>query len=238
MCSGKRQGCFSLPLTPYSVMTSRPKSTPSLQSLLDTYHYLVRGLKGEAAPAPSRHAQTVARQLVVPAEVRKSIVGTLRTIPAGLAVAGLSSASVRVNDSLFLLMEGVHPFAHAEEKHLTPLALTETNDGNHTAAGRHQWLYTHRAAQAIVMVHPVGAVRCAACGTVPDPALFPAAFAYLGALQWLSADPAGWDAETMTGAPLLVADGTLIAYDDTLAGAMAKAEIAARWCEVVGNEGC
>jgi hypothetical protein len=214
-------------------MAPRPKSTPSLQSLLDTYHYLVRGLKGDATPTTPRHATATARQMVVPAVLRRDMAATLRTMTPGLGVAGLSCASVRVKGNLFLLSDVIRPFAHIEEGHLTPFSMEEEGgDGVNSDAMWHRWLYAHSAAQAIVMVHPAGAVACATQGIVPDATHFPAAVATIGQVCLVAPDPATWQNAMQAGAPLLVTDGTLITYDLTLAGAIAKADMVARWCEV------
>lgn len=214
------------------VMTSRPKSTPSLQSLLDTYQYLVRGFKRESSPPTLRHANATARQMVVPSTVRREVVATLRTMPPGLGVVGLSSASVRVNGNLFLLSDVIRPFVHLEEEHLSPLSIQEAaSDVTQSHVTWHQWLYAHSTAQAVVMVHPAGAIACATEGKVPNPTHFPAAATIIGQLCLVPPDPSVWQTAMQEGATLLVTDGTLITHDLTLVGAIAKADIVARWCE-------
>lgn len=214
-------------------MAPRPKSTPSLQSLLDTYHYLVRGFKRDSVPPTPRHATATARQMVIPSTLKREVTATLRTMPPGLGLVGLSSASVRVNGNLFLLSDAMRPFAHLEEGHLLPVSIqVEAEDSTDANPRWHQWLYTHSPAQAVVMVHPASAIACATQGLVPNPAHFPAAFARVGQVRLVSPDPTTWQTAIAEGAILLVSDGTLITHDFTLAGAIAKADIVARWCEV------
>lgn len=226
---------YAIPL-----MTSRPKSTPSLQSLLDTYHYLVRGFKRDSATPTPRHATDTARQMVVPAALRREMAATVRTIPQSLGVAGLSSATVRINGTLFLQAGAEGTFLHIEESALTPFPIASAgNEASEYTIEWHRCFYTHPAIGAVLMVHPAAAVACAVQGIAPDAALFPAAFAKVGEVRLVSPDSTTWQSAIAAGAALLVSDGTLITHDRTLAGAIAKAEIVARWCEVmyVGQTG-
>lgn len=213
-------------------MASRPKSTPSLQALRDTYHYLVRGLKGESGTTPSPHATATARHMMVPVAVRREMVQTLRTLPSHLEVIGLSSASVRVNERLFLLSPQMQPFAHTDEEELIPLSIEAAGSESHDGRDRwHRWLYANSNAQAVLMVHPAAAIACATRGVVPTVDAFPAAASKINQVQRRSPDVATWRTAVTEGAVLLISDGTLIPYADTLAAAIAHADIVSRWCE-------
>ncbi len=170
--------------------------------------------------------------MAVPAVLRREMAVTLRTMPPGLGVVGLSSASIRVNGNVYLLSDSSVPFSHVEEENLVALAIHD--DAARTSfvnEARHRWLYAHSSAQAIVMVHPTAAVACAVRGTVPDPACFPAVAA-MRDLRPVPADPATWISTVSTAATFLVRDGTVIACGSTLRDAIAGVALVARWCEV------
>jgi hypothetical protein len=212
-------------------MASRPKSTPSLQSLLDTYHYLVRGLKGESATLSPRHATATARQMMVPSALRREMAQTLRTVPAGLGVVGLSSASVRVTERIFLLSDDMRPFAHTDEKNLVPASLEEeATQSRDNMAGWHQWLYANSDTQSVLMVHPTAAIVCATRCILPDPAGFPAAASKVGEIALVAPDVNTWGTMIHHRA-ILVTDGTLITHAPSLPEAIAIADIVTRWCE-------
>jgi ribulose-5-phosphate 4-epimerase/fuculose-1-phosphate aldolase len=201
--------------------------------LIDTYRLLVRGFKGEPSAFDSERAAATARSITVPARVRQAMVASLRTAPPEVAVAGLSTASLRVRENLILVSDGISPLSQLTESDILPLSVSEAPaQDDPPNAGWHRWLYANSDARAVLVVHPTCAVTFAVHGMAPDPSCFPVGAREVGNVSVVSADPASWPDLTTLGSVLLVAEGALIAWDKTLAAAIAKVHIVARWCEI------